>query len=85
MATKKTTKKTAKTMFSDVTYDRLKYICQVALPAVIFLWAAISAIWGLPFAIEVEKTITAVAVFIEMLLGLTVTKAAADYKKANKK
>lgn len=84
MATKKAKKVKASSFMSNKTYDILKYVCQVVFPAVIFLWATISAIWGFPLADEVEKTITAVMVFMEMLLGLTVSRASANYKKATK-
>ena len=67
------------------TYDKLKFIAQILLPAIAALWAAISAIWNLPLADQIEQTITAVIVFLDMVLGLTLTKASADYHKGDAK
>lgn len=65
------------------TYDKLKFIAQILLPAVATLWVAISTIWNLPLADQIEGTITAVIVFLDTLLGLTLAKASSDYHKGD--
>lgn len=70
-------------IFKNKTYDILKLIAQIVLPAVATLWVAISTIWNLPLADQIEQTITAVIVFLDMLLGLTLAKASADYHKGD--
>lgn len=62
---------------SNKTYDILKWIAQILLPAVGTLYFALSKIWGLPFATEVVGTITAVDTFLGALLGIS----SANYKK----
>ena len=94
MATKstKTVKETEPTettqtslIFKNKTYDILKFIAQIALPAVATLWVAISTIWNLPLGDQIEGTITAVVVFIDTILGLTLAKASSDYHKGDLK
>lgn len=72
-------------IFKNKTYDILKMIAQIVLPAIATLWVAISTIWNLPLADQIEQTITAIIVFLDMLLGLTLTKASADYHKGDAK
>ena len=52
------------------TYDVLKYIAQILLPAIGTLYAALSEIWGLPYAVEVVGTIIAIDAFLGGLLHL---------------
>ena len=52
------------------TYDILKYIAQIVLPAVGTLYFALGAIWGLPYAEEVVGTITAIDAFLGALLHI---------------
>lgn len=56
---------------SNKTYDILKWIAQILLPALGTLYFALSKIWGLPFATEIVGTITAVDVFLGALLGIS--------------
>lgn len=72
-------------IFKNKTYDILKMIAQIVLPAIATLWVAISTIWNLPLADQIEQTITAIIVFLDMLLGLTLTKASSDYHKGDSK
>lgn len=72
-------------IFKNKTYDVLKMIAQIVLPAIATLWVAISTIWHLPLADQIEQTITAVIVFLDMLLGLTLTKASSDYHNGDLK
>ena len=65
---------------SNKTYDRLKVIALVVLPATATLVIAIFKIWGLPYGAEIGATITAVATF----LGSILTTSSAKYKAENK-
>lgn len=70
-------------IFKNKTYDVLKFIAQIVLPAVATLWVAISTIWQLPLSDQIEGTITAVVVFLDTILGLTLAKASSDYHKGD--
>lgn len=61
------------------TYDVLKWIAQVLLPAAGTLYFALAGIWGLPFGEEVVGTITAVDAFLGAILMLSTSQ----YNKAN--
>ena len=50
------------------TYDILKYIAQIVLPAIGTLYFALAQIWGLPYGEEIVGTITAVDTFLGALL-----------------
>ena len=56
---------------SNETYDILKKIAQVWLPAIATLYFALARIWNLPFAEEIVGTITAVDAFLGALLGIS--------------
>lgn len=62
---------------SNKTYDILKWIALTVLPAAGLFYAALSKIWGFPYATEVVGTIAAVDTFLGSLLGLSSMK----YKK----
>lgn len=53
------------------TYDILKYIAQIGLPAVGTLYFALATIWGLPYGEQIVGTITAVDAFLGALLHLS--------------
>lgn len=59
---------------SDKTYDVLKFVAQIVLPALGTLYFAIANIWGLPYIEEVVGTITAVDAFLGTLLGISTSK-----------
>ena len=56
---------------SNKTYDILKKIAQVWLPAIGTLYFALARIWNLPFAEEIVGTITAIDAFLGALLGIS--------------
>lgn len=56
---------------SNKTYDILKYIQQIVLPALGTLYAALSGIWGFPFGEEVVGTIVAVDTCLGALLRIS--------------
>lgn len=55
---------------SNKTYDTLKYLAQVVLPAAATLYVALAALWGLPRAEAVSGTIMAVDTFLGALLHI---------------
>lgn len=65
--------------FSNKTYDLLKWIAMVLLPAAATLYLSVSGIWGLPYAEQVVGTITAVDTFLGVILGIST----AQYNRRN--
>jgi hypothetical protein len=63
--------------FSNKTYDILKWIAMLFLPALATLYLALSGIWGLPYGEEVSGTIMALDTFLGVILGIS----NAQYKK----
>lgn len=57
--------------FSNKTYDVLKWIAQILLPALGTLYFALSKILGFPYATEVSGTIAAVDTFLGAILGIS--------------
>lgn len=53
------------------TYDILKWIALVALPALATLYFALSGIWGFPYGEQIVGTITAIDTFLGALLGIS--------------
>lgn len=53
------------------TYDILKWIAQIFLPALGTLYYTLAGIWGLPNAEQIVGTIMAVDLFLGLLLGLS--------------
>lgn len=58
-------------MFSNKIYDILKWIAQIFLPALGTLYFALAGIWGFPYGEEIIGTITAVDVFLGVILGIS--------------
>ena len=56
---------------SNKTYDILKYIAQVVLPALGTLYFALASIWGFPYGEQIVGTITAVDTFLGVLLKIS--------------
>ena len=56
---------------SNETYDRLKFIAQILLPACGTLYFALASIWGLPYGEQIVGTITAVDAFLGACLGIS--------------
>lgn len=56
---------------SNSTYDTLCWIGKIVLPALSVFYGTIGRIWGLPFTEEIPLTLTAVAVFLNALLGIS--------------
>jgi hypothetical protein len=65
---------------NNKTYDILKYIAQIILPALATLYFALAGIWGFPYGEEIVGTITAVDTFLGVILGIS----SANYNKTAK-
>lgn len=56
---------------SNETYDVLKWIATIVLPALGTLYFALAGIWGFPMGEEIVGTITAIDTFLGVLLGIS--------------
>lgn len=63
---------------SNKTYDALKWIALVALPAVSGLYLGLAGLWGLPYGEQISGTISLVDACLGALLGIS----SASYKKS---
>ena len=61
---------------SNKTYDVLKWIAQLLLPALATLYFALAQIWGFPYGEEIVGTITAVDAFLGVILGISTVQCA---------
>lgn len=59
---------------SNRTYDVLKFIAQIFLPALGTLYFALASIWNLPYGEQAVGTISAVDAFLGALLGISTKK-----------
>lgn len=60
-----------KTILGDRTYENVKWVVTIVLPALATLYFALSGIWGLPHAEQVVGTIAAITTFLGILLGIS--------------
>lgn len=56
---------------SNKTYDILKWIALVMLPAASALYFGLSQVWGLPYGEEIVGTISVIDTFLGALLGIS--------------
>lgn len=56
---------------SNSTYDILKWITTIVLPAIGTLYFALAQIWGFPYGEEIVGTITAIVTFFGVILGIS--------------
>jgi hypothetical protein len=56
---------------SNKTYDALKWIAQLLLPALGTLYFALAQIWNFPYGEEIVGTIAAVDTFLGVILGIS--------------
>ena len=56
---------------TNKSYDALKWIAQILLPAAGASYFSVAQIWSLPYATEVVGTITVIDTLLGALLGLT--------------
>lgn len=67
---------------SNRTYDILKFVAQIVLPAVGTLYFALARIWGLPLGEEIVGTITALDAFLGAILGISTIEYNRQMKEA---
>jgi hypothetical protein len=60
-------------MITGKLYDMLKWVAQVILPAIATLYFTLAGIWNLPNGQQVIGTITAVDLFLGLILGISQT------------
>lgn len=65
-------------MFSDATYNRLKWIAMYLLPSLGTLYFTCCGIWNLPYGEQVLGTITALDTFLGVLLGISKSQYTGD-------
>lgn len=58
-------------MFSNKTYDILKWVALICLPALQVFWLSISEIWHLNYGSEIGATIGAIALLLGSLLQIS--------------
>lgn len=56
---------------SNRTYDILKYLTIIVLPAIGALYSGLSQIWALPYAAEIPATITVICTFLGAILCIS--------------
>lgn len=56
---------------SNKTYDILKYLTIIVLPAIGALYTGLSQIWNLPYAAEIPATITVICTFLGAILCIS--------------
>ena len=58
-------------ILNDKTYDLLKWIAMIVLPALGTLYFGLASIWGLPYGEQIVGTITVIDTFLGALLGIS--------------
>lgn len=69
---------------SNKTYDVLKWIAMIVLPALGTLYFALAGIWNFPYGEEIVGTITAIDAFLGAILGIsnvTYNKQLSDHQE----
>ena len=59
---------------TNKTYDTLKWIAQLLLPALATLYAALASVWNFPYAEQIVGTISAIDVFMGAVLKISSDK-----------
>jgi uncharacterized membrane protein len=67
-------------MMNNKVYDILKWVALIVLPAIAVLYGTLAGIWGFPYSEQIPDTITAVDLFLGVVLGVS----NATYHKAIK-
>ena len=58
-------------MLQNKTYDILKWVTMIVLPALGTLYFALSGIWGFPYGEQIVGTITAIVTFFGVVLRIS--------------
>ena len=70
-------------LIKNSTYDVLKALATIVLPAIAALYITLASIWGFGLANEVNATIEAIICFINALLGLFLNQSSKAYHKGD--
>ena len=68
---------------SNRTYDILKYVVTIVLPALTTLWLTLASIWNLPYGEPIGATMGAITVFLGALIGVSSAKYNSKLKEGN--
>lgn len=71
---------------SNKTYDIIKWVALVVIPAAATLVLTVGKIWGLPYYDNIGATISAIGLFLAAIIGVstnTYIKATAEQDKFN--
>lgn len=68
-------------LMSNRTYDVLKWIAQILIPALGALYFGLAKIWGFPYGTEIVGTLALIDTFMGALLGIS---SDAYYKELDK-
>lgn len=58
-------------LFDNKTYDVLKWIAQILLPALGALYFGLAQIWGFPYGEEIVGSIAVIDTFLGVILGIS--------------
>ena len=64
-------------LFDNKTYDVLKWIAQILLPALGALYFGLAQIWGFPYGEQIVGSVAVVDTFLGVILGIST----ANYNK----
>lgn len=56
---------------NNATYDILKWITMIVIPALATAYVGLASVWGWPYADEVAKTAAVVCTLLGALLGIS--------------
>lgn len=60
-----------KTILTDKTYDVIKWVALILLPAMGALYFGLAGIWNFPYGEQVVGTITVIDTFLGAILGIS--------------
>lgn len=55
---------------TNKTFDTIRFLCEILVPAIGTLYFALAKIWGLPYGTEIVGTCSAIAVFLGAIIGI---------------
>jgi len=56
---------------SNRVFDVLKWLAIIGVPALVTLWNVIGETWGLPYVYQISASLTALAVFLGAIVGVS--------------
>lgn len=83
MAKKSTKKSSGFFQIKNATYDKLKVVATIILPAIGALYAALAGIWGWGFGDQIDASISAIVAFINVILGIYIHQSSKAYHKGD--